>query len=363
MERRKFLKTAGIGMAAGAVSMPVMAQNGPELKWRFVSAYPKSLDTVFGAGETISKLVAQATGGKFQIKVFAAGEIVPTPGVLDAVKDGTVEMGHASSYYFVGKDPTFALDCTVPFGLNARQTTAWLYEGGGMPLLREFFKEYNIFNIPCGNTGAQMGGWFRKEIKSVADLKGLKLRVAGIAGQMLSRLGVVPQQIPPADIYPSLEKGTIDAAEWVGPYDDEKLGFNKVAKYYYYPGFWEGCAQTSAYINLKQWESLPKEYQAILEAACAYAHHQMLAKYDVKNPPALRRLIASGTQLRPFPKDVMAAAEKEVFAMYEEMSASNPRFAKIYNHWKAFRAEQIAWYRVAERPFDDIVSTTHSASK
>lgn len=363
MERRKFLKSAGIGMAAGVAAMPVMAQGGPDLKWRFVSAYPKSLDTVFGAGEVISKLVAQATAGRFQIKVFAAGEIVPTPGVLDAVKDGTVEMGHASSYYFVGKDPTFALDCTVPFGLNARQTTAWLYEGGGLQLLREFFKEYNVVNIPCGNTGAQMGGWFRKEIKSLEDLKGLKFRVAGIAGQMLSRLGVVPQQIPPADIYPALEKGTIDAAEWVGPYDDEKLGFNKVAKYYYYPGFWEGCAQTSAYVNLKQWEALPKEYQAILETACAYAHHDMLAKYDVKNPPALRRLIASGTLLRPFPKDVMVAAEKEVFTMYEEIAASNPRFAKIYNNWKTFRADQIAWYRVAERPFDDIVSSTQSARK
>jgi TRAP-type mannitol/chloroaromatic compound transport system substrate-binding protein len=196
-------------------------------------------------------LVAQATGGKFQIKVFAAGEIVPGPGVLDAVKDGTVEMGQASSYYFVGKDPTFAIDTTLPFGLNSRQQTAWTYEGGGLQLLREFFKEYNVYNIPCGNTGAQMGGWFRKEIKSLADLTGLKFRIAGIAGQVLSRLGVVTQQIPAGDIYPSLEKGTIDAAEWVGPYDDEKLGFNKVAKYYYYPGFWEGCAQVSAYVNLK----------------------------------------------------------------------------------------------------------------
>ena len=363
MERRKLLKSAGIGLAAAGAVMPALAQNGPEFKWRLVSSFPKSLDTAYGAVELISKLVAQATGGKFQIKVFAAGEIVPGPGVLDAVKDGTVEMGQASSYYFVGKDPTFAIDTTLPFGLNSRQQTAWTYEGGGLQLLREFFKEYNVYNIPCGNTGAQMGGWFRKEVKSLADLKGLKFRIAGIAGQVLSRLGVVTQQIPAGDIYPSLEKGTIDAAEWVGPYDDEKLGFNKVAKYYYYPGFWEGCAQISAYINLKSWESLPKEYQTILEAACAQAHIDMQAKYDARNPPAMRRLIASGTQLRPFPKDVMVAAEREAFALYEEIAASNPRFAKIYNHWKAFRADQIAWFRVAEQPFDNFVGASAGGKK
>ena len=353
MERRKVLKTAGLGVAAGMAALPVLAQSGPELKWRLTSAFPKSLDTAHGGAETIARLVSQATGGKFQIQVFAAGEIVPTTGVLDAVKDGTVELGQASSYYFIGKNPAFAFDCVVPFGLNARQTTAWMYSGGGMPLLRELFKEYNIHNIPCGNTGAQMGGWFRKEIKTLADLKGLKFRIAGLAGQVFAKLGVVTQQISPADIYPSLEKGTIDAAEWVGPYDDEKLGFNKVAKYYYYPGFWEGCAQISLYVNQSKWQSLPKEYQQILEMACAYAQHEMLAKYDVRNPQALRRLVASGTQLKPFPRDVMVAAEKETFKLYEEIAATNPQFAKIYTSWKAFRAEQIAWARVAEQPFDN----------
>ena len=362
MQRRKFLQSAGIGLAAASAALPAVA-DGPELKWRLVSTFPKSLDTAFGAAETISQYVAQATNGRFQIKVFAAGEIVPGPGVLDAVKDGTVEMGQASSYYFVGKDPTFAFDTTLPFGLNSRQQTAWTFEGGGIQLMREFFKEYNVHNIPCGNTGAQMGGWFRKEIKSLADLKGLKFRIAGIAGQVLARLGVVTQQIPASDIYPSLEKGTIDAAEWVGPYDDEKLGFNKVAKYYYYPGFWEGCAQVSVYINLKQWEALPKDYQAVLETACALAQIGMQAKYDVKNPQAMRRLIASGTQLRPFPKDVLAAAEKEAFALYDEIAAGNPRFAKVYNHWKAFRADQIAWFRVAEQPFDNFVAASAAAKK
>jgi TRAP-type mannitol/chloroaromatic compound transport system substrate-binding protein len=272
----------------------------------------------------VAKRVAAATGGKFQIQVFAAGEIVPGPGVLDAVKDGTVECGHTCSYYFIGKDPTFAFDTAVPFGLNSRQQTAWMMEGGGLELFREFFKDYNIHNIPCGNTGAQMGGWFRKEIKTVEDLKGLKFRCGGFAGQVLAKLGVVPQQIPGGDIYPALEKGTIDAAEWIGPYDDQKLGFNKVAKYYYYPGFWEGGPQISLYVNQKQWAALPKEYQTILEDACLYAHAEMQARYDAKNPTALKQLIGSGTQLRPFPNEVMAAAYKAAHELYDETAAKNP---------------------------------------
>jgi hypothetical protein len=199
-------------------------------------------------------------------------------------------MGHAASYWYIGKDPALAFDTALPFGLNSRQQTAWMFDGGGMELMREFFKDYNIVNIPCGNTGTQMGGWFRKEIKSLDDLKGLKFRVGGFAGQVLARMGVVPQQIPPADIYPALEKGTIDATEWIGPYDDQKLGFNRVAKYYYYPGWWEGGPQLSIYVNAKHWASLPKEYQTILEDACAYAHAEMQAAYDAKNPTALKQL-------------------------------------------------------------------------
>jgi TRAP-type mannitol/chloroaromatic compound transport system substrate-binding protein len=285
---------------------PILAAELPTIKWRLASSFPKSLDTIYGGADVMAKRVAAATGGKFQIQVFAAGEIVPGPGVMDAVKDGTVEVGHTCSYYFIGKDPTFAFDTAVPFGLNSRQQTAWMMEGGGIELFREFFKDYNIHNIPCGNTGAQMGGWFRKEIKSVEDLKGLKFRCGGFAGQVLAKLGVVPQQIPGGDIYPALEKGTIDAAEWIGPYDDLKLGFNKVAKYYYYPGFWEGGPQISLYVNSKQWASLPKEYQTILEDACLYAHAEMQARYDAKNPTALKQLVGSGTQLRPFPNEVMA---------------------------------------------------------
>jgi TRAP-type mannitol/chloroaromatic compound transport system substrate-binding protein len=365
MQRRKFLTSAGLGLAgtgALALSGKALAQ-APEIKWRLASSFPKSLDAIYGAAEIVSKRVAAATGGKFTIQVFAAGEIVPGPGVLDAVKDGTVQMGHSASYYFIGKDPTFAFDTAIPFGLNSRQQTAWMYDGGGLQLMREFFKDYNIYNIPCGNTGAQMGGWYRKEIKTVADLKGLKFRVGGFAGQVLAKLGVVPQQIPGGDIYPALEKGTIDAAEWIGPYDDEKLGFNKVAKYYYYPGWWEGGPQLSAYINMGEWAKLPKEYQSILESACWEAHIYMQARYDAKNPAALKRLVAGGTKLMPFSNEIMAACYKAALELYDETAAKNPKFKKIYEPWKKFRDEQIEWFSVCEGRFDNFSAATVRAGQ
>jgi TRAP-type mannitol/chloroaromatic compound transport system substrate-binding protein len=343
---------AGV-LAAGAA--PAFAQSQPEVKWRLTSSFPKSLDTIFGAADEVSKRVAAATDNKFQIKVFSAGEIVPGLQVLDAVQNGTVEMGHTVSYYYFGKDPTFAFDAAVPFGLNARQMNAWMNEGNGTRLMRDFFKGFGVINIPCGNTGTQMGGWYRKEIKTVADLKGLKMRIGGFAGQVLTKLGVVPQQIAGGDIYPALEKGTIDAAEWVGPYDDEKLGFAKVAKYYYYPGWWEGGPQVSALVSQKAWDALPKTFQAILEMACAEAHTDMLAKYDARNPIALKRLVAGGAQLRPFPKPVLEACYKAALEVYKETGDKNPAFKKVYEDMVKFRGEEILWFRVAERAYDDFM--------
>ena len=258
MDRRTFIKSAGVGVAASAaLAAPAIAQSQPEVQWRCTSSFPKSLDTIYGGAEVVAKRVGELTDGRFQIRVFAAGEIVPGLQVVDALQAGTVEMGHTVSYYYVGKDPTFALGAAVPFGLNTRQQNSWLYHGGGNELMNEFFAGYGIIGFPGGNTGAQMGGWFRKEINSIADVQGLKMRIGGWAGQVFSALGVVPQQIAGGDIYPSLEKGTIDAAEWVGPYDDEKLGFNKVAKYYYYPGWWEGGPTVHVMANLEAWNALP----------------------------------------------------------------------------------------------------------
>jgi TRAP-type mannitol/chloroaromatic compound transport system substrate-binding protein len=348
MQRRSFLKKAATGAGAAAVAAPALAADLPTINWRLASSFPKSLDTIFSASDTLTKRVAQLTGGKFNIRVFAAGEIVPGLQVLDAVQAGTVEMGHSASYYYFGKDPTFAFDCAVPFGLTSRQHTAWFDQGGGRELMREFFKGYGVVNFLGGNSGTQMGGWFRKEIKSVADMKGLKMRIAGFAGRVMERLGVVPQQLAGGDIYPALEKGTIDAAEWVGPYDDEKLGFNKVAPYYYAPGWWEASASFSFYVGIKEWEKLPKEYQAAIEVATYEAHVVMQAEYDAKNPAALARLLKNGVKLRNFPKDTMDACYAAATAVMDEEAARNPKFKKIYEPWKRFRQDQNQWASVAE---------------
>jgi len=361
VQRRSFLKKAGLGLAAGAAAAPSIvnaqapAAGLPTISWRMATSWPKSLDTLYGGAEQVAKRVSAATGGKFTIKVFAAGEIVGGLQVLDAVQNGTVECGHTATYYYFGKDPTFALSCAVPFGPNSRQQNAWMYHGGGLELMREFYKGYNVMQFPAGNTGCQMGGWFRKEIKTVADLKGVKFRVSGYAGLALGKLGVVPQQLAGGDVYPALEKGTIDGAEWVGPYDDEKLGFYKVAKYYYYPGWWEGGPELDLLVNIKSWEALPKEYQAILEAACAEANISMLAKYDTLNPAALKRLIANGVQLRPFSNEIMAACYKAANEVAAEISAKNANFKKIYEAMVKFRNEQVQWFSIAENRYDNFM--------
>jgi TRAP-type mannitol/chloroaromatic compound transport system substrate-binding protein len=352
MKRREFLKSAGVGAAAVAVAAPAIAQSAPELKWRLTSSFPKSLDTIYGAAEVFSKAVAEATDNKFQIQVFAAGEIVPGLSAADAVQTGTVEMCHTASYYYFGKDPTFAFGTAVPFGLNTRMQNSWMFFGGAMDLMNDFYKKFNIYAIPAGNTGAQMGGWFRKEIKDVGDLNGLKMRIGGFAGTVMQRLGAVPQQIAGGEIYPALEKGTIDAAEWVGPYDDEKLGFYKVAKYYYYPGWWEGSAMLHNFFNIDKWNALPAGYKSILRSASAVANEWMVAKYDAANPAALRRLVAAGAEMKPFSQPVLEACYKASNDIYAETSAKNPEFKKVYDSMAAFRGDEYLWWQVAEYTFD-----------
>ena len=361
MKRRSFLQHSGMAGILAAGSAPVFAQAAPAVKWRCATSWPKSLDTIFGAIDSSMKLVGDMTGGKFQIQVFAAGELVPATQVADAVQSGTVECGHTASYYYIGKDPTFAFGTSIPFGLNQRQFDAWWYFGQGKELMNEFLKDYGIHAILAGNTGAQMGGWFRKEIRSPEDLKGLKMRIGGFAGQVLSKLGLVAQQLGAPDIYPALEKGTIDAAEWVGPYDDEKLGFNKVAKFYYYPGWWEGGPALHLFVGQKHWDALPPEYKAALTAGCAESNTWMMAKYDAQNPAALRRLVAAGTQLRPFPKSVMDACYKAAMELYAETNAKNAKWKKVYDNYTAFQREQTLWFRVTENTYDNFMATAGQA--
>jgi TRAP-type mannitol/chloroaromatic compound transport system substrate-binding protein len=355
MERRSFVHGAGLAGVLAAGVAPAIVHAQANIRWRMASSFPKSLDTIFGAGEVFAKKVGEMTGGKFQISVHAAGELMPAFGVVDGVQAGTVEIAHTAAYYFFGKDPTFAIGCAIPFGLNSRQMTAWMMEGNGLKLMREFYKNYNIINFLGGNTGAQMGGWFRKEIKSLADMKGLKFRIGGFGGKVIDRIGGVPQSIPGGEIYQALEKGTIDAAEWVGPYDDEKLGFNKIAPNYAYPGFWEGGPQLDFFINDKAFNGLTAEYKAIVEAAASHAHVEMQARYDARNPAALKRLASTGTKLFRFPKDLMDAAFKESMALYSELSASNPQWKKVYEDYAAFRKDSNLWFRFTEAGFDDFM--------
>ena len=357
MQRRNFLAKSAAGAAAGGAILgaPAVIGQSPNVRWRLTSAFPKSLDTIYGAAEVFSQQVSKMTGGKFQISVHANGELVPMPGLVDAVQNGTVECGHTAPYYYFGKDDTFALGCAIPFGLNSRQMTAWMYEGNGLKLMREFYSRYSIISFPMGNTGAQMGGWYRKEIKSAADFNGLKFRVGGFAGKVCQRLGAVPQNIAGGEIYQALEKGTIDACEWVGPYDDQKLGFNKVAPHYYYPGWWEGGPQLDLYVNQKAFDALPADYKAIVENAAAYAHTEMQARYDARNPAALKQLVAQGTKLHRFPKDLMDKAFQESMALYADISSKNPAWKKVYDDYSAFRREANQWFRFTEAGFDDFM--------
>jgi TRAP-type mannitol/chloroaromatic compound transport system substrate-binding protein len=357
MDRRSVIKNAGIAGVLAAGAAPAAFAQGATIRWRLASSFPKALDTIYGAAESFAKRVGEMSGGKFTITVHAGGELMPAFGVVDGVQNATVEMAHTAPYYFHGKDETFALACAIPFGLNSRQMTAWMYDGNGLKLTREFYAKYNIVNFPMGNTGAQMGGWFRKPIKTIDDIKGLKMRLGGFAGRVMERMGAVPQNIPGGEVYQALEKGTIDAAEWVGPYDDQKLGFNKVAPIYHYPGWWEGGPQLDLYVNDKAFASLSPEYKAIIENAAAYAHTEMQAKYDARNPKALKELVAAKTQVLPFPKDVMDLAFKESMALYAEISAKNPNWKKVYDDYAAFRKDQNLWFRFTEARFDGFMQS------
>jgi len=354
MDRRSVIKNAGIaGVLAAGAAPAVHAQTA--LRWRLASSFPKALDTIYGAAETFAKKVGEMSGGKFTITVHAGGELMPAFGVVDGVQNATVEMAHTAPYYFFGKDETFAIGCAIPFGLNSRQMTAWMYQGNGGKLMREFYAGYNMVNFPMGNTGAQMGGWYRKQVKSAADIKGMKMRIGGFAGKVLERMGGVPQNIPGGEIYTALEKGTIDAAEWVGPFDDQKLGFNKVAPFYHYPGWWEGGPELDLFVNNKAFDSLPAEYKAIIESAAAFAHTEMQAKYDARNPGALKQLVSQKVKVLPFPKDVLDLAYKESMALYADVAAKNPNWKKVYEDYSAFRKDQNLWFRFTEARFDSFM--------
>jgi TRAP-type mannitol/chloroaromatic compound transport system substrate-binding protein len=360
--RREFVRTASAAAAAlpaataaacraepreGAGGAPAV-QTRRRVVWRLASSFPRGLDTLYGGAETLAQRLAAISEGYFTVRPYPAGELVPGLQVMDAVEQGTVSVGHTASYYFTGKSPALAFDAGIPFGLTTRQQFAWLYHGGGLELLNAHFADFNIVIFPAGSTGAQMGGWFKREVNSLADLRGLRMRIPGLGGEVMSRLGVTVQVLAGGDIYPALERGVIDATEWVGPYDDEKLGFYRVAKNYYYPGWWEPGPTLSFHVNLREWNALPKEYREWFRSAAVEASSEMLAKYDAVNPPALERLLARGVQLRPFPEEILTAARRAAFDLYEEHAAKDATYRKIYEAWKRFRAQSYRWFSTAE---------------
>jgi len=355
--RRWFLGGAAAAAAAGCAG----GQGGPavqtqrHVRWRLASSFPRSLDAIFGAAEVLAEQVQRMSGGTFEIRVYPAGELVPALQVLDAVQSGTCQAGQSGSYYYIGKDATLGFDTCVPFGLGPRQQTAWLTEGGGAAALAPHFAAFGVRSFIGGNTGAQMGGWFKQELGGLGDLAGLKMRIPGLGGRVMSALGVSVQNIAGGDIFPALERGAIDATEWVGPHDDEQLGFHKAAQYYYYPGWWEPGPSLSFYVGEQAWSALSAEHQAIFTAAAAVAARTMQARYDQRNPPALARLVAAGVQLRPFPADVMAAAKAASEAMLAEDAAKDPKFAAVLEGWRRFRAESATWFGTAELAYAQAV--------
>lgn len=368
MDRRTFIRKVGAltgGAAAGAAGLaaPAIAQSLPTLKWRLTSSYPTSFDTLYGATVDFARWVTEATDGRFEITVYPVGEIAGFLDGIDEVGAGRIEMCQTASYYFTGKDPAFAFGTTIPFGLNSRQQNAWMYSGGGIEAMNALYKRFNLYGLPAGNTGAQMGGWFRKEINSLDDLTGLRMRIPGLGGAVLAKLGVEPVQLGGADTYRQLADGKIDAAEWVGPYDDLTLRLHEAAPYYYYPGWWDGCGMLSVYTNLDLWNELPKAYQTIVASAAAYANAMMQARYDALSPPALRTLVAEGAQLRAFSPEILKACFEAANEVLAETSAASEAFRGIYEPWQAFRKEEVYWFQFAEESFDNYMAAEERAGR
>ncbi|MEE8376648.1 MAG: twin-arginine translocation signal domain-containing protein [Acidimicrobiia bacterium] len=369
MERRQFLKMASMG-ALGAAALAACSSGDadlddaaaddslPELEWDLATSWPISLDTIYGGAQRFADRVAALSGGKFMVTAQPGGEVVPALEILQNVETDSIDFGHTASYYYTGLDPATAFGTALPFGLTARQQNAWLYEGGGLDMMQDFYADkFNAIQFPAGNTGVQMGGWFNKEIKSTADLEGLVMRIPGLGGQVLSKLGVTVQVLPGGEIFQALQTGAIDATEWVGPYDDTVMGFHTVTQFYYHPGWWEPGPSLEVMIPLPKWDALPEIYQEIIKTAAYEANSTMMALYDVRNPIALQEEIIDNPDITilPFPDDVMAASEEASFEIFDESAAASADFASIFEEWKKFRTSIQAWHGLAEASYLEYV--------
>jgi TRAP-type mannitol/chloroaromatic compound transport system substrate-binding protein len=359
VDRRHLLRAGAAGALLGAAGCGGGGAGGPavhtqqRVQWRLASSFPASLDTIYGASQVLAERVAAMSEERFTIRLHQAGELVPALQVLDAVQQGSAQVGQTCGYYYTGKNPALAYDTCVPFGLTARQQNGWLFEGGGLELVRALYADFGVISFPSGNTGAQMGGWFRRPVNSLQDLKGLKMRIPGLGGKVMDTLGATVQVLSGGEIYPALERGAIDATEWVGPYDDEKLGFHKVARHYHYPGWWEPGPSMSFLVNRSSWDGLPPSYREIFVAASAEAGLAMQTRYDAKNPPALERLRATGIAIAPFPPDVLVGSRAAAEALLEDQAAADAGYRKVHEHWKAFRKGAFEWFATAELAYQN----------
>lgn len=351
MKRRQFLKGAGAATLATGALMSTVAQAAPEYKWKMVTTWPKNFPGLGTGANNLAKLIGDMSNGRIQVKVYGANELVGALEIFDAVSRGTAQMGHGAAYYWKGKSPAAQFFAAVPFGLTAQEMNSWLYHGGGMELWEELYAEFGLVPGAAGNTGVQMGGWFNKEINSVDDLKGLKMRIPGLGGEVLKRAGGTPVLLPGGEIFPALQSGAIDATEWVGPYNDAAFGLNKAAKFYYYPGWHEPGTTLETFINKKAFEELPEDLQLIVRMAIRIANQDVLADFTAKNNRALEQLISQGVELRKYPDEVLAKLKALSDEVLAEEAAKDAKTKKVYESFNKFREQATKWHEVSEQAY------------
>ncbi len=371
--RRKFIKNVGMGAAAigtaglaGVLSSckgeqqaqapaPVEEKKQETIEWKMVTTWPPHFPMLGEGADNLAKWIDEMSGGRLKIKVYGAGELVPGLGVFDAVSQGTAEMGHGAAYYWAGKSPATQFFAAVPFGFNAQSINAWLYSGGGMEIWEEVYAKFNLKPFVAGNTGVQMGGWFNKEIKTMDDFKGLKMRIPGLGGKVLAKAGGNAVLVAGGEIYTNLDRGVIDATEWVGPFHDLKMGFYKAAKYYYAPGWHECGTALEAMVNLDAWNSLPDDLKAIVEAATYRSNMWMLSEFEAKNNDALKTLINEhNVELKQFPEEVLKELKKLAKEVLEEVAAGDPMSKKAYDSFLEFQKNIYEWNKLTEEPYQKL---------
>ncbi len=349
MKRREFLKGAGAGALAAGLGGAPAVHAGRTIRWKMVTTWPKNFPGLGTGANKLARLITEMSGGRIKVRVYGAKELVPAFGVFDAVSRGTAQMGHGAAYYWKGKHEALQFFSAVPFGLTAQEMNGWLYYGGGMELWREMYARFNLVPMAAGNTGVQMGGWFNKEINSLADLKGLKMRIPGLGGEVLKRAGGTPVNLPGGELYTSLQSGAIDATEWVGPYNDLAFGLYKAARYYYYPGWHEPGTTLEAIVNKKAFDALPKDLQAIVENACKVVNQDMVAEYAARNNAALHELVTRHkVQVRRFPDDVLKKLRELSDQVVAELARKDQDAKRIFESFQRFREQAMAWSELSD---------------